>query len=127
MLRWSYYYFFFLFYSPGVEEEPECLNDFLFEPAADELDHSSIYPVSPPDGGLESRAPVRMWLEELRGDVEDECMATLQSKSLPRRRVKDDEPESRDLRLLTASATTAAKKVVDAADRFDKRYQRAVK
>ena len=119
----------------------ESLGDFLYvaEPPEEEEEDPrqsssvTIYcetPKSRPrrvvtSQGLDVRAPVKAWLEELRDDCDDECMAMLQSKSLPKRKLqpKDDEPESRDLRLLTASATTAAKKIIDAADRFEARYR----
>uniref|UniRef100_A0ABD2XM15 Protein inscuteable homologue C-terminal domain-containing protein n=1 Tax=Trichogramma kaykai TaxID=54128 RepID=A0ABD2XM15_9HYME len=74
-----------------------------------------------------SRSPAQVWLTELRDDCEDECQATLQSKSLPKRsraRYPCEAADAHDLRLLTASATTAAKKIVDAAGRFDRSYHK---
>ncbi|OXU25411.1 hypothetical protein TSAR_012629 [Trichomalopsis sarcophagae] len=121
--------------SPSIASR-ETINDFLYtsEPPDYCEQLSSIpedsYPRLPqscsrviPSQGLDVRAPVRCWLEEIRYDEEDE-MDILFSKRLPRRKLKDEEAESRDLRLLTASAATAAKKVIDAADSFEKRYQR---
>ncbi|XP_031783283.1 uncharacterized protein LOC100677874 isoform X2 [Nasonia vitripennis] len=121
--------------SPSIASR-ETINDFLYtsEPPEDCEQLSSIpedsYLRLPqscsrviPSLGLDVRAPVRCWLEEIRYDEEDE-MDILFSKRLPRRKLKDEEAESRDLRLLTASAATAAKKVIDAADSFEKRYQR---
>lgn len=121
--------------SPSIVSR-ETINDFLYtsEPPEDCEQLSSIPENSfldlpqpcvrvIPSQGLDVRAPVKVWLEELRFDEEGE-MDILFSKRLPRRKLKDEESESRDLRLLTASAATAAKKVIDAADSFEKRYQR---
>ncbi|KAJ8676329.1 hypothetical protein QAD02_012116 [Eretmocerus hayati] len=116
----------------------ECLDDFLF---SDEPPSIQSHSQNSCRSGCEytsrswrrilraagGRDSTLYWLHHLVIDgIEDECMATLQSKSLPRRRHRDDEPDGRDLRLLTASATTAAKKVMDKAGRFDRRYQRVL-
>ncbi|XP_014211118.1 uncharacterized protein LOC106641268 [Copidosoma floridanum] len=113
--------------SPEAEERPavESLGDFLY--SSDPPNYEPCQP-GPPESSracTNAHAPVKDWLCELRLDVEEECVATLQSKSLPRRRLPDD-PRSRDLRLLTASATTAAKKAIDTAGRFDRTYRRLI-
>ena len=71
-------------------------------------------------------APVKAWLNNLALETAAECGVTLQSKALPRKRLQDsdsEEAQSRDLRMLTASATTAATKLLMRADRFDQHYQ----
>jgi hypothetical protein len=111
------------------EAEVETLEDFLYtqeEPPGVEHRPSPDLPFRRLVLKLDSCAPVNAWLEDMRSDIEEECTSTLQSKRLPRRRRRDDEPESRDLRLLTATATTAAKKMIDVADRFDKLHRQAL-
>ena len=71
-------------------------------------------------------APVRAWLDNLALETDAECGVTLQSKILPRRKLqesKNEESQTRDLKKLTASATTAATKLLMRADRFDQHYK----
>ncbi|XP_011501982.1 PREDICTED: uncharacterized protein LOC105365498 isoform X2 [Ceratosolen solmsi marchali] len=114
-----------------LELEEEAIEDFLYtqeEPPGEEREPSPELGLGRFVPELDPCAPVNAWLVDIRLDIDEECTSTLQSKRLPRRRRRDDdEPESRDLRLLTASATTAAKKIIDVADRFDKRHQQALR
>ncbi|XP_058806967.1 uncharacterized protein LOC131673182 [Phymastichus coffea] len=112
--------------SLNSNEIEEHLNDFLYASEPPEEDDSA-----PSQRSAESPPPslaLSAWLDELRAGPEDECTATLQSKSLPKRRPGQRETAGdRDQRPLTASATTAAKKLIDAADAVERRYQQALR
>ncbi|XP_053995195.1 protein inscuteable homolog [Hylaeus anthracinus] len=128
--------------SPPVSIEDECLGDFLYaaEPPEDEaeprtanssittnvsetelfsksLQHSRTYRQS---------SSVRAWLGDLAIDAENECTNTLQSKPLPRRKIRDffsEKDEMKDLKTLSSLATAAANKLLIRADQFDRNYQ----
>ncbi|XP_043468640.1 protein inscuteable homolog [Leptopilina heterotoma] len=71
-------------------------------------------------------APVNAWLLNLAQEVDEECGVALQSKALPRRKIEDlstEELQTRDLKMLTASATTAATKLLLRAEKFEQNYQ----
>lgn len=128
--------------------EDECLGDFLYasEPPEDE-DVNAISNVSPiastsvfaaressssrviswersrvsSDRIDRGRTALRVWLSDLVMETEDECGATLQSKNLPRREYREtmsEQSQTRDLRLLTSSATAAATELLVRADGF---------
>ncbi|XP_043267700.1 protein inscuteable homolog isoform X2 [Venturia canescens] len=135
--------------------EDECLGDFLYasEPPEDE-DVNAIANVSPiastsilaregsssriiswersyvlSDGIDRDRTALRAWLSGLVMETEDECGATLQSKNLPRREYREamsEQSQTRDLRLLTSSATAAATELLVRADGFTRHLDQIV-
>lgn len=70
---------------------------------------------------------MRAWLTDLAMETENECGSTLQSKNLPPSRMTGISGgiHARDLKMLS-SATAAAKKLLDSADRFEQHYRSIV-
>ncbi|XP_015607662.1 protein inscuteable homolog [Cephus cinctus] len=80
-------------------------------------------------GSFRQLNAVRAWLGDLAMETEGECTATLQSKALPRRQLQEplsEELQTRDLRLLTSSATAAATRLLVKAEKFDRHYELVV-
>ncbi|XP_015119704.1 protein inscuteable homolog [Diachasma alloeum] len=133
-----------------IPQEEECLGDFLYaqEPPEDDIPTSSSTSrgstpsfagpwysrLSNERSGSSGSSPrissearcqesVKVWLRDLAEDYEPECCVALQSKALPKRREQketSEESQSRDLRLMTATATAAATELIIRADGFSK-------
>ncbi|XP_063979773.1 protein inscuteable homolog [Diachasmimorpha longicaudata] len=133
-----------------VTPQEECLGDFLYthEPPEDDIATStSTSRGSTPSfagpwysrlsneySGSSGASPristearcqesVRVWLRDLAEAGEAECCIALQSKALPKRRQEREsreESQSRDLRLMTATATAAATELIIRAEAFTK-------
>ncbi|KAF7996528.1 hypothetical protein HCN44_002160 [Aphidius gifuensis] len=69
------------------------------------------------------RGSVTAWLNDIVEDYEAECLVTLQSKAMPKRNFINqttEEAQTRDIRMLTSSATAAATDLLVRADKFSK-------
>ncbi|KZC09259.1 PREDICTED: protein inscuteable homolog [Dufourea novaeangliae] len=125
----------------SVSVEDECLGDFLYaaeppedadEPRTTSSSIASNFESEPSSRSLiQSRnyrqsCSVRTWLGGLAMETASECTNTLQSKALPRRKVREflsEKDEMKDLRTLASLATAAANKLLVRADQFDRHYQ----
>lgn len=118
--------------------DSSSLSDFLYtaEPPEDSVPSTSsscsrsLYEASKLKSTVASNfnqfAPVRAWLDDLSLETDTECGVTLQSKVLPKRKLQDsknEDSQTRDLKIMTASATTAATKLLMRVERFDQHYQ----
>ncbi|KAG8040136.1 hypothetical protein G9C98_000706 [Cotesia typhae] len=74
-----------------------------------------------------SSASVQIWLQDLIQDADDECFTTLQSKALPRRNLYTEDAQTRDLKLLTTSATSAATELLVRAEGFTRHIQEVIR
>ncbi|CAD6208052.1 GSCOCG00010326001-RA-CDS [Cotesia congregata] len=136
--------------APKFLESEECLGDFLYEVEPPEDEGSSASRDSTPSFNgpwytrmsnessksetentknpwkfiaKSSSASVQVWLQDLVQDPDDECFTTLQSKALPRRNIYTEDAQTRDLKLLTTSATSAATELLIRAEGFTRHIQ----
>ncbi|XP_011298174.1 protein inscuteable homolog [Fopius arisanus] len=133
--------------TPQVEE---CLGDFLYaqEPPEDDIPTSSSTSrgstpsftgpwytrLSNDRSGSADRTPtdryqesVKTWLNDLAEDYDPECSVALQSKALPKKPQETrEESQSRDLRLMTSTATAAATELIIRADGFSKHINEVI-
>ncbi|XP_057326976.1 protein inscuteable homolog [Microplitis mediator] len=74
-----------------------------------------------------SSSSVQVWLQDLVQDVDNECYITLQSKALPRRNLHTEDAQTRDLKLLTTAATSAATELLVRAEGFNRHVQEVIR
>ena len=133
--------------------DDECLGDFLYatEPPEDEdvlaisINVSPIVSISASRvhtstsssqkstgeiRKLDHQNAVKAWLGDLIMETEGECFTSLQSKALPRRKFREiitEKSQTRDLKIITSSATAAATQLLIRADGFTRNLRQVVK